>query len=432
MFHRAHRCEREGDAAAARAAVSRRGFLASSMGSALSLLLARHAARPALAGSPAAPARAAIILWMAGGPSHIDTFDPKRHAGAGPFRRIGTAIEGVEFTEHVPRTAAIADRLAVVRSVTSKELNHFRGRYLMKTGYDQDATVRHPAIGSIVAKERGDALDPLPQFVTVNAPSVGAGFLGDAYAAFSVRKAGEPIEHLEPPAGIDARRFDRRLALVETLERASPASVASSAGAETLRSLRARTVAFMRSEKTRVFDLSAEPGAIRDEYGPSEFGQGCLLARRLVESGAKCVEVTIGGWDTHTDNFNLHAKCLAAFDPAFAALVRDLEARNLLDSTLVLAMGEFGRAPDVTHGEGRHHHGGAFSALLAGGGIRGGVVHGASDERGERVVADPVTIPDLLSTLCDRLGIDADVMHKSPTGRPIAVSTGVPIARLLR
>ncbi len=415
----------------------RRVFLASTMGGVLGTLLARHAeALPRLvqAGAGEAPrrrAKSAIILWLAGGPSQVDTFDPKRHADAGPFRHIGTSIPGASFTEHLPRTAEIASRLVVVRSVTSKELNHFRGRYLMRTGYDQDATVRHPAFGSVVSKFLGDPSDPIPQFVSVAAPSVGAGILGDDHAALVVRKAGEPIDDLAPPKGVSRARFERRLALLDSLERASASPVAGSSEATVLSSLRSRALAFARSDKTSAFDLSPEPAGLASRYGDTPFGRGCLLARRLVERGVKCVEVTLGGWDTHTDNFGGHARGLEVFDPAFSALVLDLEERRLLESTIVLVMGEFGRAPKITHEEGRHHHGDAFSAVLAGGWLRSGIVHGASDESGDKVVRDPVTIPDILATLCDRLGIDTEIENRSPSGRPIKVSLGRPIEAIL-
>ncbi len=424
-----HHCDCEAEA------LSRRAFLGGSLGSLMALLLApKLRVLEAAAAAPAAPnVNSMIVLWLAGGPSHLDTFDPKpgRPTG-GPFRAIPTAIQGVHLSEHLPRTAAIADRLAIVRSITSNEGNHQRARYYALTGYKPMGTVRHPSFGSILSQQKGEETSALPAYVSVSGSSIGPGFLGAAHAALEVRRPGRPVDNVSPAGGVDRKRFDRRLELL----RASEAEFARAhplPEVEGQRAVRDGAVAFMRSPKLERFDLEKEPAALRDAYGRNDFGQGCLLARRLVEAGVRCVEVTLPGWDTHQDNFGRSKTLLEKLDPALSALVTDLEKRKLLDSTLVVAMGEFGRTPRINANEGRDHYPRAFGAILAGGGLRRGVVVGATDENGEKVVSDPVTIPDLIATFCARLGVDGEFENRTPEGRPIRIvdAAGKPIAKLL-
>jgi len=416
--------------------LSRRAFLGGSLGSLMGLLLApRVPSILAAAGEPAAaaPARSMIVLWLAGGPSHVDTFDPKPgRATGGPFKAIPTAIPGASLCEHLPRVAAVADRLAIVRSLTSNEGNHLRARYYAQTGYKPMGTVRHPAFGSIVSQQIGDSRATLPAYVAISGSSVGPGFLGAAHAALEVRKPGKPVDNVSAFGGVERARYDRRLALLAEAERDFAKSRALPE-VEGQRAVRDRAVAFMRSPQLAAFDLEGEPAALRDAYGRNDFGQGALLARRLVEAGVRCVEVTLGGWDTHQDNFGRVETLLGKLDPALATLVSDLERRKLLDSTLVVAMGEFGRTPAINGNEGRDHYPRAFGAILAGGGLRKGVVLGATDEDGARVVADPVTIPELIATFCARLGIDSTFENPTPQGRPIRIVDGEtrPIAKLL-
>ncbi len=429
-----HRCE------CGPGATSRRAFLGGSLGSLLGALLAPRwplaFARPleaAAGAAPAGPARSVIVLWLAGGPSHVDSFDPKpKSPSGGPFRAIRTAAPGVELAEHLPRTAAIADRLAFLRSLTSNEGNHLRARYFVQTGYKPQGALRHPAFGSVVAELLGDPAAALPAFVAVRGPSAGAGFLGPAYAPFHIGDPGLPVRNLAPAEGVDAARFERRLELLEAVEAPFAARHDRRPVVGGIRDVRRSAVALMRSPQAKVFDLSSEPQALRDAYGWNDFGQGCLLARRLVEEGVRCVEVTQSGWDTHQDNFTKSRQLLSVFDPAFATLVSDLGSRDLLRSTIVVAMGEFGRTPKINTLDGRDHHPRAFSAVLAGSGLRKGVVVGATDEIGSEIVADPATVPDLIATLCARLDIDAGFEHRTPQGRPIkVVDNGRPIRGLL-
>jgi uncharacterized membrane protein len=367
---------------------------------------------------------------MNGGPSHIDTFDPKSGASAGPFRAIDTAQKGVQICEHLPQLAAIADRLAFVRSVTSKEGNHDRARQLMHTGYVPSLTVAHPSLGAWLSYKLG-ASGELPAFVSVAGPSAPAGFLGAQHGPFVQREPGKLPDDVALPVGLDGDRLDRRMRALAEMDRGFAARVRD----ESVRGradVRERALKLMRSPRLDAFDLHSEPEAARKSYGDSAFGRGCLLARRLVERGVRVVEVTLDGWDTHRDNFGRCKSLMQDLDPAMAALVRDLEARDLLSSTLVVWMGEFGRTPAINDNEGRDHHPRASSVVLAGGPIRRGIVHGATDAAGNAVVDRPVTVSNLFATLAKALGLDPGESVMTPAGRPIAITDhGSAIAELL-
>jgi hypothetical protein len=378
--------------------------------------------------SPAGRAKACVVLWLNGGPSHVDTFDPKPgRPGGGPFRSIATRAPAISLCEHLPRLAESADQLCVVRGMTSKEGNHQRAQYFVHTGYAPNPTVVHPSIGGWISARLGRPEDELPAFVSIGGPSQGAGFLGIQNGPFVLAKAGPPAD-LAPSPGVDDARFDRRLSLLDGLE-SSFASRTGDAKIDGRRQVVAKAVHLMRSAKTRAFDLGDESAATVASYGDTDFGRGCLLARRLVESGVRCVEVVLDGWDTHQNNFDRTQALMATLDPAFSALLHDLRERRLLSSTLVACLGEFGRTPRINAADGRDHHPQAWSAVLAGGGVRGGVVHGATDADGEQVVSAPTLVPDLLATITSQLGIAPDLSLVTPIGRPLSVTDG---GRVLR
>jgi hypothetical protein len=421
-------------------AVDRRGFLGLSLGAGLASLLGGGAAtslaaRTALAQDAPVlkPATAdhCIILWMEGGPSHIDTFDPKpgRDTG-GPYKPVKTPIAGVHFGEHLPLLAAQAKRLAVIRGMTSREGDHRRGRYFVHTGFPPVTTASHPSLGAIVAHHRGDPGFDLPHFISVSGASVGGGYLGPAVAPFvvpNVTEQGATIQNLAAP--VSDARLERRLKLLDDLEREFAEKRAEDpvAAHEVMYE---KAVKMMRSPLIEAFDLSKEPEALKARYGmrkreateggamdmnpqqqrqmarAGSFGMGCLMARRLVERGVKVVEVSLRGWDTHEDNFARVAGLCDQLDPGFATLLEDLEQRGLLQRTLVIWMGEFGRTPTINPRGGRDHYPKAWSAVLAGGGVRGGQVIGATDKDGVEVAEHPVKVPDLMGTLCTAFAID--------------------------
>jgi uncharacterized protein (DUF1501 family) len=385
----------------------------------------------ALAGPPP-KAGACILLWLNGGPSHVDTFDPKpgRPTG-GPFKAVKTRAPGMKLSEHLPRLAERANEIALVRSMSSKEGNHGRAQYYVHTGYAPNATVVHPSLGSWASARLGDAQAALPSFVSIAGPSFGAGFLGVQNGPFVLQKAGAPPADVTLPPGVDRPRFDRRLAALGAMDDAF-GEATGDAKVDGRRQVYAKAVRLMETPTLAAFDVSTETDATRRAYGDTDFGRGCLVARRLVESGVKFVEVVLDGWDTHQNNFDRTRSQMAVLDPAFAALLGDLAARGRLGSTLVACMGEFGRTPSINANDGRDHWPQAWSAALAGGGIRGGVVRGATDDDGARVATAPTTVPDLLATMATLLGLDPAYTTTAPSGRPISVTDdGVAIRELM-
>jgi hypothetical protein len=370
-----------------------------------------------------------IILWMEGGPSHIDTWDPKpgRDTG-GPFQPVRTSVPGVYVGEHLPLMAKHMKKLALIRGMTSREGDHRRGRYFVHTGFPPVTTAQHPSLGAIVAAHRGDPEFDLPNFISLSGASIGSGYLGPESAPFVIPRVdekGATIANLKAP--VDDKRMERRLKLLEDLER-DFADKRAEDPVYAHEAMYRKAVKMMRSPLIEAFDLSTEPEEIKARYGmrkreapaamddmeqprrrggrtPS-FGMGCLLARRLVERGVKVVEVALRGWDTHDDNFNRVAALCDQVDPAFSALLEDLESRGLLERTLVVWMGEFGRTPKINPRGGRDHFPRAFSAVMAGGGVRGGQVIGKTNADGTEVADNPVVVPDLMTSLLHAFEVD--------------------------
>lgn len=370
-----------------------------------------------------------ILLWMSGGPSQFETFSPKPgHANGGETKAINTSVPGIQIGENFPHVAKMMHEAALIRSMTSKEGSHPRASYLMHTGYLPTANVKYPAFGSIVAQQNPRAELDLPAFVRIGANSrdgSGGGLLGIEYDPLVMPVAGKPPTNSAPATPVD--RYTRRLNLLDRLEGGNAAAheVAEH------QKLYQKASRMILSSQMQAFDLDQEPAAMREAYGDSQFGLGCLLARRLVESGVPSIEVTLGGWDTHLDNFPRVKELAGQVDQPLAYLLTDLKQRGLLDSTLVIWMGEFGRTPRINPRAGRDHYPRAFNVLLAGGGIRGGQVIGSTDESGTDVADRPVGPTDLLQTFCKSLQIDPSFENIAPNGRPIKiVDGGVPVAEL--
>jgi len=395
--------------------VTRRGFLAACGVAGLGLG-GRLAAR---AEELKKQNRACILLWMAGGPSQFETLDPKPGAPTqGPTKAVATAVPGIQVAEHMPRMAGSMKDLAVIRSMTGTEGNHGRATYLLHTSYAPSGGIVHPGFGSLVAQQLGEADFDLPHVVSISGQTIGSSFLGVRYAPFVVTNPNQPPDNLVPPVSPD--RLDRRLGLMKELE----APLARSGAAPLVRDHQAlydQTARMALSPRAKAFDLAGEPEKVRDAYGRSAFGQGCLMARRLVEAGVTFVEVQSPGWDTHSNELPALKKLIPPVDQGTAALLSDLKDRGLLDRTLVIWMGEFGRMPRVNLTAGRDHYPQAFSLALAGSGVKGGHVVGATDANGEEVVERPVTVPDLFCTFCKALGIDPRFENQSNVGRPLKV-----------
>ncbi len=413
----------------------RRGFLrlAGLRGAAwmtpIAHLLARAAEAPA---ERRRPAQSIIMLWLQGGPSQLETFDPHPGtniaAGTGAVR---TAVKDVQLAEGLERTAEEMRSVALIRSMVSKEGDHERGTYTMKTGFRPDPTVIHPSLGAICCHELPVAGVDIPRHVSIlpgQWPARG-GFLGESFDAF---KTGDPAGEVRDTKSRTSReRDEQRLKHLEVIEsafaRGRRGRVEGTLHRETLE--RARKM--MSSEQLKAFDVSGEPLALRRSYGDTPFGRGCLAARRLIEVGVRCIEVTLDGWDAHVNNHAIHREHLAILDPALSALLRDLRERDLLKRTLVVVAGEFGRTPAINAVGGRDHWPNGFSVALAGGGIRGGKVIGETDPEGKEKPANPVSVGDLHATILTAVGIDPKKVNQTPIGRTVRFSEGEPIAALL-
>ncbi len=393
--------------------------------------------------------RACILLWMAGGPSQTDTFDLKPgHANGGPFKEIATSVPGMKISEHLPRLAQHGKHLALVRSMSTKEGDHSRATYYLRTGYLPQGPVQYPPLGSTLSKELGGAEAALPGFVSIapvpffSPAAYTPGFLGPQYAPLMVGNQGFgfgnqgtdydralQVEDLQPPGDIKTPQMDARIDLLRGLQRDF---VTRHPGGPALshQSAYERAVRLMRTSAGKAFDLHEENPKLRDRYGRNLFGQGCLLARRLVERGVPFIEITLTnvpgnnvfGWDTHQQNFDQVKKLCAVLDPAWATLLEDLDERGLLDTTLVVWMGEFGRTPQINPQQGRDHFPNAWSTVLSGGGIKGGAVYGQTSPDGVTVKDKPVSVPSFLATVASAVGVDPTKQNMSNVGRPIRIA----------
>jgi hypothetical protein len=366
---------------------------------------------------------ACILLWMAGGPSQLETFDPKpgtEHGGA--TKAIQSSVPGISIAQGWEQTAKVMKEIALVRSMTNKEGNHQRASYQLHTGYVPTATLKHPHIGCSIASELGESKVDLPHVVSIGGPTVGAGFLGASLEPFLVQSADRPPDNTQPRVAAD--RFRRRMTLLSHLETAGFGQAGGSDRVKDHRALYAQTARMVLSPQMKAFHLDDESPAIREAYGRNPFGQGCLLARRLVQAGVTFIEVRSNGWDTHQQNNDKVATLAQQVDPAFATLIRDLKQHGLLGKTLVVWMGEFGRTPKINPSAGRDHFPKVFNVALAGGGIKGGQVIGASSADGMDVKDRPVSVPDLMASLCHALHVNATKEVQTPIGRPIKVVDG--------
>ena len=422
--------------------ISRRDFIRVGGLSALGLTL------PGLlkANAAAAPAKketACILLWMGGGPSHIDTFDPKPDAPAdirGAFGAINTNVSGVQISEHLPKLAKQMDKFSILRSVTSPDSTHETATHYLQTGYPFTPAIEYPGYGSVIAREKGfqNGMPPYVMFGGMPNNHGGGGYMGAVYNPFIIN--GDPnnkyfsVEDVRPPNGIDVLRLDRRRMLRGALDDWQRDKETASKAAETMDAFYDRAFDLVTSPiAKKAFDLKDEPDKLRDEYGRTSFGQSCLLARRLVESGIRCVSINFNGWDTHTDNFNsLQKNLLPPLDGGYAALLNDLKQRGMLDTTLVVWMGEFGRTPRVNSSAGRDHWSGAISVCMGGGGVKTGTVVGSTNERAEYPKDRPIRVEDVAATIYSAMGVNGDKEYMSPQQRPIKINyDGTPISELL-
>jgi len=408
---------------------SRRDFLRLSLAGGLCWAATRGAT--AAEGS-AAKAKASVLVFLEGGPSHIDMFDPKPgQPTGGPFKAIDTKITGVQFSEQFAKLAAKADKLTVIRSLTSPEGDHDRAQVLLHTGYQPTPALNYPAIGSVVARETAVDDADVPAFVSFGDTS-GPGYLGQQFAPFVVGDVNNISPNLNLPEGLTESRVNRRLRAVQALNTNFGSRVDATAAADFTR-MAVRANRFRQSPALKTVNWATDEPKAWESYG-GPIGDGniarmFLAARRMLEHGAKFIEIRIGGWDTHTDNFNQVAALAAPLDAALAAFLGDLADRGLLDQTLLAMFGEFGRTPKINGDNGRDHWNDVFSAVLAGGGVRGGQTVGKSDEKGEAVADRPVKVADLHATILSAFGVDPAKQYRTPDGRPIKLTNGGEVVR---
>jgi len=380
--------------------------------------------------------RRLIYLYMAGGMTHLDTFDVKPGAETqGQTGAISTSVPGIQLSQYLPTLASKMDRLAVIRSMTTQTADHEAAEYLMRTSYDAIATERHPSLGPWIQRLRGRQNKSLPDTVLIGASPrhPAAGFLDPTFSPLPIGDPNRGLENTQSPAYLSEESFEKRVALIDGFDRKFREKYP-------LKQVHGYTdfydeaTTLLSSGELAAFDLNKEKNEDRERYGRDAFGQGCLLARRLIENNVQCVEVTLGGWDMHNTMWEQGTLPTRAgiLDRAVGALMTDLESLGLLEETVIVVTTEFGRSPQINYNAGRDHHPAVFSALVAGGGIKGGQVYGSSDKRGHLVDEDGLAPADLNATVATALGLKLDEVIHSPTGRPFKVAhDGAPVKKLL-
>jgi hypothetical protein len=371
--------------------------------------------------------KACIMLWMGGGPSTMDIWDLKPGAATGgPFKQIGTSADGVAISEHMPLMAKQMHHMAIVRSMSTREADHMRGRYYMHTGYVPNPNVEHPSYGAVIAHELADKVPDLeiPPFVSVGSGSVGPGFLGMSWAPFVVDSNGN-VRNLD--MGIDPARMSQRLEMLATVEKKFIGEKRGGVAEDHSKVLE-KTVRLMTSKQMDAFKVIQEPKEVQEKYGIGErggsgFARGCLMARRLVEAGVPFVEVDLGGWDNHEGIFpTLADRKLPELDRAMSALVADLADRGLLDDTAIIWMGEFSRTPNINGNGGRDHWARSWSVVVGGGGFKRGVVVGETSSDGKEVASEPYTSQDVMASVLKSLGVSLETTFTAKNGRPMKIA----------
>jgi uncharacterized protein (DUF1501 family) len=365
--------------------------------------------------------KSAILLWMGGGPSTMDIWDLKPGASTGgPFKPISTSGDA-QICEHMPLMAKQMHNMAIIRSMSTREADHGRGRYYMHTGYVPNPNIEHPSYGAVLSHELIDQRAELeiPPFVTVGGGSVGPGFLGMAWAPFTVNSNGQ-VRNLE--MGLEDDRLAQRMRALDLIEKGFISQRRGTAADDHQKILK-KTLDLMTSEQMEAFKVNKETPEVQERYGNNGFGKGCLMARRLVEMGVPFIEVDYGGWDNHQ---NIHATLadtkLPLIDQAMSALVEDLDQRGLLEDTAIIWMGEFSRTPRINGNAGRDHWARSWSVVVGGGGMNGGIAVGATNEDGTRVDTEPYTSQDVMASICKAMGISLQTTFTSNSGRPMKIA----------
>lgn len=394
---------------------------------------AAAATQPATRPARAATAKRVIYLYMAGGMSHLDTFDPKPGTdSAGPVRPVKSSNDSAMLTEYLPRSAKCMHLGTIIRSMTSNQGAHEQGNYFMHTSNKLVGTIRHPAMGAWLDMLQGGGNAMLPNNVYIGNDSrhPGAGFLPSQYSPLFVSNPEKGIQNVRLPKGVTEQQQSARLKLAGQLDADFEAGF-DQKNVRAYSQMYDRALSLMKSADLAAFDLTQEPEPVRKAYGADAFGQGCLLARRLIQRDVRFVEVSINGWDTHSANFVRTPELCDVLDRALSTLLTELSSLGLLKETMVVLATEFGRTPIINQNQGRDHFPKAFSCAMFGGGIKSGYVHGKTSKDGSEVEEDQVEIPDLNATIATALGLPLDRVVLSPTGRPFTVAAkGKPVEAL--
>ncbi|TWT88073.1 DUF1501 domain-containing protein [Stieleria varia] len=379
-------------------------------------------------------AKHVIYMFMDGAMTHLDTFDPKSGVEeAGETKPIQTRVPGMMFGDRFPKLAYLAGAISVVRSLSTETGAHDKGKYLMRTSYKKINSIQHPALGAYMLSEKGRINKELPGNFLIGSGNEhpGAGFLEPSLSPVPIADAAAGLQNIKLPSYLPEELFQRRLYLASKFDRQFQGG-RKNGKVDAYNQLYEEAWRLMGSEHLKVFDIKDEPQAIRDAYGSNSLGQGCLLARRLVQSGARFVEINYGGWDMHQDIYNRLDTHASNLDTALGNLMRDLHSKGLLDETLIVLTTEFGRKPKLNVNVGRDHHPGAFCSLLIGAGIKGGQVYGESDKTGTSVEKDRVSVEDFNRTIAAAAGLPLDEEKVAPNGRPFKIGgNGEPVAALL-
>lgn len=413
----------------------RRSLLQLAATPALSFLLPPLTTRAAARRGTERP-RSLIVLWMNGGMSQLESWDP--HPGSpsgGEAKDIATTVPDLHIASTLPRMAEQMQHCLLIRSVTSKEGDHERGAAFVRSGYRPEPTLKYPTLGAVIVNQLTAPGLEIPPYISITPrlPVPEGGYLGSASNAFRVHQPGKSVSNLTAP--VAENRQSRRLENLQLLNHSFTTAHPAAARQTRHDDLTQKALQMMQSEQLKAFRLDEEPEALKQAYGNTEFGRGCLVARRLVETGVRVVEVTLPGFDTHVSNHEGQSSQCRILDPAMSTLISDLNQRDLLQSTMVLCISEFGRTPSVNPAGGRDHWPAWFSCVLAGGNFRKGAVIGstpAAIPSGDPPApADPVTVPEICATILQQLGIDSEKEVTTPVGRPIRLSDASPAARLL-
>ena len=367
-------------------------------------------------------AKNVIYLYMSGGQSHMDTWDVKEGVEtAGPTKPFKTSADGVRISEYLQRTAQQMHHATIINSLSSTQGAHEQGNYMMHTSYELRGTIRHPSMGAWLNVFQGGGNSTLPNFVFIGNDSrhPGAGFFPAAQAPLFVSNPENGLKNVKPSVTED--KFQARMKLADELDK-DFRSTFQQRNVKAYSDMYDDAIAMMKSEDLKAFDLTDEPSDVRAAYGKEAFGQGCLLARRLVERGVRFVEVSLGGWDTHNANFVAVPERCETLDKGLSALLNDLHLRGMLQDTLVVVTTEFGRTPDINQNVGRDHYPKAFSAVMFGGGVKGGFVYGKTDKEGREVIEDKIKIQDMNASIAFALGLPLDQVIYSPSKRPFTIA----------